>query len=291
MSFISNAIGNVAYFFHARGDLARAEVCYKRAVAFGKLNAKFEGTYGVLLLKRGEFDHALEQFNKSLERRECKGKLRAMVRMNRAIAYFRKGEVQKAVVALEDIHQNFKGLRVYQTLGYVYTAAGLFDKAEPYNLEALEYDNDDHVILDNTGQMYYEMGQYDKAKDYFVRAYEQKHVSDVCYHMGLISEHEGEMEQALEYYREALNKNMDALNDVTPEKLQSRIAAVEAELGVQDVTAEDELARAAEDAAEDGEEEAAEEVAEFAMSDDADESTADDNGDRVEQEDTVQKGE
>ena len=241
MSFIAGMVGNVAYFFHARGNLTKAESFYKRAVSIGKLNAKLEGTYGVLLVKRGEFDHALEQFNKSLERKDCKGQLRAMVRMNRAMAFFRKGEVEKAVLALEDIHQNFKGLRVYQTLGYVYTAAGMFDKAEPYNLEALDYDNDDHVILDNTGQMYYEMGQHEKAKDYFARAYENKKVSDVCYHMGLIAEWEGDPEQALEYYKEALTKNMDALNDVTPQKLHDRIALLEAELDTQDVTEEEDF--------------------------------------------------
>jgi Tfp pilus assembly protein PilF len=277
MSLFSGIMGNLAYFFHARGELAKAESFYRRAVSMGKLNAKVEGTYGVLLLKKGEFDQALEQFNKSLQRKECKGQLRAMVRMNRAMAYFRMGDVEKAVIALEDIHKNFKSLRVYQTLGYIYTAAGMFDKAEPYNLEALEYDNEDHVILDNAGQMYYELGQYEKAKELFKHAYEQKHVSDVCYHMGLISEWEDDLPQALEYYREALTKNMDALNDVTPQKLHHRIASIEAELGVPDVTEEEDLAQAAEVAAEDGAEEAAEEMAEFPEAEDTGESTGEQN--------------
>lgn len=290
MSFFANIVGNIGYFFHTRGDLAKAESFYSRAVSLGSLNAKTEGTYGVLLLKKGDFDRALEQFNKSLKHRECKGHLRNMVRMNRAMAYFRLGEVEKAVVALEDIHKNFKSLRVYQTLGYIYTAAGLFDKAEPYNLEAVEYDSTDHVILDNTGQMYYEMGEYEKAKEYFERAYAEKHVSDVCYHMGLIAEWENDLTKALEYYHEALTKNMDALNDVTPQKLRDRIASIEAELGTPDITAEEELAEAAEDAAEDGEEEAAEEAAEFEEAEDSSEKLADHPVERAEIEDTTEAG-
>ncbi len=275
MSFLAKIVGNFAYFFHARGDLARAEACYRKAVSLGSMNAKTEGTYGVLLLKKGEFEQAVEQFNKSLKHKESKGQLRAMVRMNRAMAYFRLGEVEKAVVALEDIHKNFKSLRVYQTLGYIYTAAGMFDKAEPYNLEAVDYEPHDHVILDNTGQMYLEMGDYEKAKSFFERAYEERHVSDVCYHMGLIAEWEDDLPRALEYYHEALTKNMDALNDVTPQKLRERIASIEAELGVPDVTAEEELAEAAEDAAEDAGDEAAEEAAEFDEAEDVSEKLPD----------------
>lgn len=288
MSFFANFVGNIGYFFHTRGDLAKAEGFYRRAVSMGSLNAKTEGTYGVLLLKRGEFEQALEQFNKSLKHKDCKGQLRHMVRMNRAMAYFRLGEVEKAVLALEDIHKNFKSLRVFQTLGYVYTAAGLFDKAEPYNLEAVQYDPKDHVILDNTGQMYYEMGEYEKAKEYFERAYAERHVSDVCYHMGLIAEWENDLAKALEYYHEALTKNMDALNDVTPQKLRDRIASIEAELGVPDVTAEEELLEAAEDAAEDGEEEAAEEVAEFEEAEDDSEKLADHLVEQTEVEDAAE---
>lgn len=232
MSIIGDFFGNIGYFTHSRGFPAKAEKYYKLGMKFGGLGPKNEGAYGVMLLKKGSFDEALQHFNNSLSTSDCKGQLRSLIRMNRAIAFFKLGQIDKSLEILENLHENFRSLRVYQTLGYIYIAAGMFDKAEPYNLEACEYDSQDAVILDNTGQMYMEMGQLDKAKVYFEKAYAIKHISDVLCHMGYIAEQEGRLEDALEHYREAMTKNMDALNEVTPAMLKERIEDLRGKLGI-----------------------------------------------------------
>ncbi len=232
MSFIGDFFGSLGYYNHMRSFPVKAEKYYRKGMKLGGMSARNEGAFGVLLLKKGQFEEALERFNGSLSNKDCKGQLRSLLRMNRAIAWFRLGRTGEAVEELEELHRTFKSLRVYQTLGYVYTAAGMFDKAEPYNLEACEYEADDQVILDNTGQMYLEMGQYDKAKPYIEKAYAKKHFSDALYHMGLIAEYEGRPRDALEYYREAKTKNIDSLNDVTHEKLDGRIADIKQKLGI-----------------------------------------------------------
>ena len=241
MSLLGNFFGKIGYFNHLRRLPAPAEKFYRRGMKLGGMAPKYEGTFGVLLLKQGKYEEALARFNGALSSKACKRELRSLISMNRAITWFRLGQVDKAIAALESLQKSFKGLRVYQTLGYFYTAAGMFDKAEPYNLEACEYDPDDAVIQDNTGQMYLEMGQYGKAKGYFEKAYAKKHISDVLYHMGLIAEHEGRPEDALAHYREAMTKNMDALNDVTPAKLRERIDAIREQLGITDEEEEDEI--------------------------------------------------
>lgn len=239
MSFIGDFFGSIGYFNHMRSYPAQAEKFYRRGMKLGGMGHKNEGAFGVLLLKKGSFEEALEHFNNSLSQKDCKGQLRSLIRMNRAIAWFRLGQSDKALEALEDLHKNFRGIRVYQTLGYVYTALRMYDKAEPYNLEACEYEPEDAVILDNTGQMYLEMGQPEKAKGYFQKAYEKKHISDILYHMGLIAEHEGRPQDALAHYREAMIKNMDALNDVTPVILRERIDILRGQLGITE--AEDDI--------------------------------------------------
>lgn len=238
MSLIGNFFGGLGYYNHMRSFPAKAEKFYRMGLKFGGMSHKNEGAFGVLLLKQGKFEEALQRFDNSLSKPDCKGQLRSLIRMNRSIAWFKLGQTEKALIALEDLHQNFRSVRVYQTLGYVYTALKMYDKAEPYNLEAVEFEPDDHVILDNAGQMYLEMGEWEKAKGYIEKAYEKKHFSDVLYHMGLIAEHEDLLEDALEYYREAMGKNMDALNDVTPEKLNERITAIREELGITEEEAE-----------------------------------------------------
>jgi tetratricopeptide (TPR) repeat protein len=232
MFLLGRFYGFLGYFYHLRSYPKRAEKYYGKAIRAGGMSAKSVGAYGVLLMKQGKFREALELFDKSLQSKSCKGQLRSLLMMNRAIAWFKTGEADKAIAALEGLHKSFKSLRVYQTLGYIYMAAGKYDKAEPYNLEACEYDPDDPVIMDNTGQMYLEMGQMEKAKGYFERAYAKKHISDVLYHMGLIAEHENRPKDALAFYREAMTKNIDALNDVTPDILRERINVLREQLGI-----------------------------------------------------------
>ncbi len=232
MSLIGNLFGNIGYYNHMRSFLAKAEKFYRRGMKYGGMSFKNEGAFGVLLMKQGKFEEALQHLDSALRSPACKAPLRNLIRMNRAITWFKLGNSEKALIALEDLHQNFKSIRVYQTLGYVYTSLKMYDKAEPYNLEALEYEPEDHVILDNTGQMYLEMGQWDKARGYIEKAYAKKRFADAIYHMGLIAEHDGRPEAALDYYREAMTKSMDALNDVTPEKLRARIDALRSDLGI-----------------------------------------------------------
>jgi tetratricopeptide (TPR) repeat protein len=232
MSLLGNFFGFIGYYDHLRGMPSGAERNYRKGMRYGGMKPKYTGTFGVLLLRQGKFEEALGLFDKSLSGSACKGSLRSLVRMNRAIAQFKLGRAEEAVAELEGLHKSFKSLRVYQTLGYVYTSAGMYDKAEPYNLEACEYDPEDAVILDNTGQMYLEMGQAEKAKGYFEKAYAKKHISDVLYHMGVIAEREGRPEDALGHYREAMGRTLDALNDVTYDMLRGRIGALREQLGI-----------------------------------------------------------
>jgi tetratricopeptide (TPR) repeat protein len=232
MSLMGIIFGKIGYFNHMRNYPAKAEKFYRLGMKHGGMSPMNEGTFGVLLLRQGKFEEALEHFDGALAGKGGKPKLKALIRMNRSIALFKLGRSDEAVAVLEGLHKSFRSLRVYQTLGYLYVLQGAFEKAEPYNLEACEYDPEDAVILDNTGQMYMEMGQLEKAKGYIERAYAKKHISDVLYHMGLIAESEGRPAAALEYYREALDKSMDALNDVTLEKIIARIGPLYEQLGI-----------------------------------------------------------
>ncbi|MFU0801186.1 MAG: hypothetical protein ACFWUE_11115 [Xylanivirga thermophila] len=68
---------------------------------------------------------------------------------------------------LEEVQRKYNNSRVYGTLGYLLIEKGDLDKALEYNLQALDYDDEDPVILDNLAQTYYFMGDIEKAKKYF----------------------------------------------------------------------------------------------------------------------------
>ncbi|NLG37733.1 MAG: tetratricopeptide repeat protein [Clostridiales bacterium] len=225
MSLFGNLIGNLAYWRHLRGKVEMAEKTYAKAYVHGMTDPVKLGTYGVLLLRKGEYEDALMLFNQALKNRALKPKVRLQIRMNRSLAYFKLGEIEKAIVALEDIHKKNRSLRVYQSLGYVYIMAGEYEKAMEYNLEALEYDDEDPVILDNMGQLHYALGEYDKAREYFEKAfsYKQNQV-DILYHLSVIEEHDGNAEKALYYASLANDCAINTLNDVTPDEVRQRYA-------------------------------------------------------------------
>lgn len=220
MSLLSYLYGYRAYLAHSNGDLKKAEELYEKAFRGGCGSVKFMGTYGVLLMRLGKFEESLKYFDRALKANDVKNELRDMIRLNRAMVYLKTGKADRALVALEDLHQKKPGSRIYHSLGYAYILAGKLDKALAYNKEALEYDNEDFVVLDNMGQTYYELGDIPNAKLYFEKAYEQKQEQiDILYHLGLVREAEGDLAEALKFYRQALLYRPDALNDVTRPQL------------------------------------------------------------------------
>ncbi|MDD3244108.1 MAG: tetratricopeptide repeat protein [Eubacteriales bacterium] len=220
MSLISYWYGYKAYLAHNKGDLQTADSLYKKAFDSGCASVKFMGTYGVLLMRLGRFDEAISYYDRALKANDVKENIRDLIRMNRALAYMRTQQLNKAIVALEDLHKKMRSTRVYQALGYAYIMAGQLDKALEYNKEALDYDDSDFVILDNMGQTYYEMSDMENARLYFEKAYEEKSDQiDILYHMGLIREQQGDLTEALKFFRQALLYKPDAVNDVTRPQL------------------------------------------------------------------------
>ncbi|HZJ82576.1 MAG TPA: tetratricopeptide repeat protein, partial [Clostridia bacterium] len=93
-----------------------------------------------------------------------------------------------------------------------------------YNLEAVDYDDEDPVVLDNLAQTYYKMGLIEEAKEYFEKAEEQKDNQAVTlYHLGIIYAGEGHVELAKEKLNKALTCNLTPLSAVTYEDIEERL--------------------------------------------------------------------
>lgn len=217
MSTFGNLIGLMAYQKHARGDLANAKLLYERAILKGMNKPERYAAYGVLIMREGNFDKAIELFNKAITLHPSK-LTRIKIRINRAIAYTKSGQYEQAKVALEDIHKKYRSVRVYESLGYFYVITN-DDETEQYLLEAYEYDPDNYVILDNLCQYYLQKKDYEKAKQYGHKAHDaDDNKSDNLYHLTKIYQHYGEMEKAKRYCEDLMGATITALNDISEEK-------------------------------------------------------------------------
>ncbi len=217
MSFLGNMLANGAYFKHSRGDYAEAKKMYESAIQKGVTKPERLTAYGVLLMREGNYEEAIKMFDSAI-RLKPNQTVRLKTRMNRAVAYTKVGEIDKARAALEQIHQKFRSARAYEALGYFYVITD-DPKAEEYNLEALDYDDSNYVVLDNLCQYYIGKGDYKTARDYGEKAYQlEKDKVDILYHLAIIEAHDKNMDKAKKYCEAMMDAPLTGLSDITDDK-------------------------------------------------------------------------
>ena len=117
---------------------------------------------------------------------------------------------------------------IYQTLGYLYVAAGDREKAVAYNLEALEYDDEDPITLDNMGQAYYLLTEdKETAKQYFLKALKQKPGQiDTLYFLAQYDIADGNREAAAQKLKTALEGRFSPLNYATKDMIEEQLKSL-----------------------------------------------------------------
>jgi len=222
MSLTGEIYATLGYFFHVRGNYEKAEPYYQKMMKFGSGDPKKVAAYALILMRNGDFNKAVEVFDLA-RTLDPSPDMRNKIRLNRAMAYYKLGELDKAITALEDIKEKSgPSERLYETLGYFYIATGDLEKALTFNLEALDYEDENHAIRDNLGQTYMMMGDYENARLHCEKALELRpNQVDVLYHMAQIEQHDGNREKARDYWEKAKAAPRTALNDVTDAMLDA----------------------------------------------------------------------
>jgi len=231
MGLWGNINGFLGYLFHIRGNLEKARRYYGIGMEKDMTNPSFKLAYGVALLKSGEFEKARDVFRDVLLNRGYKESTRNMAKINLSLAYWKLGEIDTAVEMLSELHRRQRNSRIYAALGYLLIEKGDLKEALEFNLEALDYDDEDPVILDNLGQTYYRMGNIDEARKYFLKAESLKADQAVTlYHLGCIYQQEGDYETAKEKLLKALDCNIGTLTTINREDIEKRLTEIESRL-------------------------------------------------------------
>lgn len=240
MAFIGNLLARKAYLSHAKAirandqqdyktaiDMeARAMEGYEKALAKGMSNPGFLMAYAVLLLRTGKFERAMEIVRKTekLPGLSVDQKRRLMV--NYSICQWKLGELDHAIGAMRELMKNYKNSTVYGSLGYMLIEkgdkTGDYSEAQKFNAEALDYDDEDAVVLDNVGQYYQRMGDIEKARGYFEKALEIRPVQvDSMYYLARIKQQQGDIEGAKQLIDKAMSIHFSALATVNMDMLKS----------------------------------------------------------------------
>ncbi|MBO4367232.1 MAG: tetratricopeptide repeat protein [Clostridia bacterium] len=227
--------GRKAYLDHINGNklsgeekVKEADAKYRSALAnYAKAAADkncapmYLEAYSVLLMRFQRFDEAMElirRADKITRQKADKQKLR----VNYSICLWKKGKLDQAIELMKSVFQDRKMGTIYGSLGYMLIEkaeqTGDFTEAEAFNKEAMTYDDEDAVILDNMGQMYLRMGRPEEALPFFEKAHKfnPKQV-DTLYYLGKLYHEAGRDEEAKEILDHAVIGNYSALCTTTRE--------------------------------------------------------------------------
>lgn len=233
MGMMTNLKAGKAVRTHSKGDLKEARKLYDEAYAEGMEGARYLLPYSILLLRSGDYEKAREVLKKT---EKTKGGLtpdqRSQMLSNYAVASWKLGRIDYAVDLLKEVYRKGPSGSNYGTLGYLLVEKGDFDEALAFNKEAVEYDDEDPVALDNLAQTYYRLGN-DKAeaRKWFEKALDHKEEAiDTNYFLALYDIEDGKIEDAREKLETARNGRFSPLNYATVEVIDAKLAELPPEV-------------------------------------------------------------
>ena len=174
-------------------------------------------------------EQAKEVLKKAEKAKDINAEYKQRLHTNYAVALYLLGDMDKALALMEESHRATPCGLSYQTLGYLYVEAGDAEKALRFNQAALEYDDEDPIVLDNLAQTYYRlMDDKAEARKYFEKALEVKDDQiDTLYFLAKFDIEDKKPEAAKEKLEKALAGKFSPLNFATPEKINALLGELQ----------------------------------------------------------------
>jgi len=236
MSLFVSIYGTRAYLSHVRGQFDKALRLYEKMFSkdHTQLRPQDFASYTSLLLRKGEYQKAYETIKEGIEICKVNPKRRMSIlslTSQYVITLWKLGRLDEALSEQEQVHANMPSANSYGTLGYFYLLKGMetgdYEKSLSFNLEAVEYADDDPTILDNLAQTYYRLGEYENAKKYFELALEEKPTQvDSLLYLAKTYEAMGDLNAALEWAKKAAAQQASHLSAVTDEMTHGYLAEI-----------------------------------------------------------------
>ena len=239
MGFFSGMKGRKAYGLHIKGNRLmdakqlqqakaahdQAAALYQQAIDEGDRTPRYMLAYGVLLMRTREFEKARDVMLQAERIKTLTKDDRRQLRINFGICEWKLGRLDNAIIQLKHAADGFLNSMLYGSLGYMLIEkarqTGDFSEAISFNQQALEYDDEDAVVLDNMGQLHLAMGDRNTALGFFKKAHEIKPAQvDTLYYLAKLSAEDGDKGAAKEYLEDALSGNYSALCTTTREMAQ-----------------------------------------------------------------------
>lgn len=245
MGFFTGMKGRKAYAAHLKGNklsdqhrVQEAKAAHKEAMELyqqamdeGDRTPRYMMAYGVLLMRDRQFDRARDLMLATEKAPGLTKEEKRQLRINFGICEWKLGHLDNAIQQMRNAGYDNMNSMIYGSLGYMLIEkareTGDFEEAVKFNEEALDYDDEDAVVLDNMGQLNLAMGDRAKALEFFEKAHKQKPSQvDTLYYLAKLAAEDGKPDAAKAYLETALEGNFSALCTTTREMAQELLDSI-----------------------------------------------------------------
>lgn len=217
----------IAQRCYTKGNIDQAFVWFERAYKHGMTNHQ-KTDYAYYLMRNGKLEESEAIYNRMLG-----FKLPAQDRYHAkscyAILLWKQGHIDRAIEELEEIFPYYRTSNVYGTLGYMYILKEDWARAEEFNREAYDYNNENTVILDNMVILCYRLNRPEEAEKYADELLAQNPTfAEGLYDIALVKHALKKDGEALSALKTALDITPTFMTTVKPDKLQALIDEIKA---------------------------------------------------------------
>ncbi|MBE5803237.1 MAG: tetratricopeptide repeat protein [Clostridiales bacterium] len=261
MGFFANLKAKQAYNLHGKGQWTEARELYEQAIAQGMNNPRYLLSYTILLIRLGEYQKAKDHLVKLQKHPALTAEQKVQLFMDYAVCCYKMDDLERGVHLLESQHKRQPTGMVFETLGYLYVEkfsperkpvadvtipeaqegeeapaaktqeeldaeweAGK-EAALAFLKEAVEYDEEDAVCLDNMGQFLYRvLGDKAAAKEWFDKAIAVKEGQiDTLWFLSRYDLENGDTAGAIEKLEKSLEGRFSPLNFKAKAEVEAEI--------------------------------------------------------------------
>lgn len=226
MGLMADFKGRRALMAHNKGNLEEAQKLYEEAFQEGLNKANILLGYSILLVRGGDYAKAQDVLKRVEKAQGLTPDQRTQMLTYYAVASWKLGRMEYAIKLLKEVYRKGPSGTIYGTLGYLLIEQGDLEEALAFNKEAVEYDDEDTVALDNLGQTYYRLaGDKEEARQWFERALAEKpEAIDTNYFLAQYDIEAGDFAAAREKLETALKGRRSPLNYATQEMIEEALA-------------------------------------------------------------------
>ncbi len=216
----------------AKGQVTEGLKAFRKACNHKRIAPFTKVRYAFTELKLGDLSEARKMLMQLGVDKSVPENIKYEAKAVFALVLYKEGNLSEAKDVMNEVYENYKTTNVYCTLGYLYNILNDPKEAVRFSEEAMEYNNEHPVLLDNYGQALYLDGQYDKALELYEKLMEKKPAFPEAYHnYALVLLKKGDRDTAADLLEKAAKCSFNNLSTVSKEEIERLLEELEAAAG------------------------------------------------------------